>query len=284
MIPRNKAHFCAPVSLILALQIGGPLPALAQLSPGQSSVLESTRVWALKFTDMLPDFICTQMTHRRVIGQVQLTAGTVGTGASVAPRLEDADNIIEEKLTYIGGSEKYEVLKINGKPANGIDHMQLTGLTTTGEFGTALHEIFDPDSRTTFSWDGIQQIGGRDVYVYAFHVPQEHGAEVVTQGPNGRITVPYSGRIFVDPQTFTVLRVGSALDLPRGFPILHSKKTIEYKQVTIAKNEYLLPSHSEVSMQDRLRSYVNEVDFKDYHKFVAETTVHYEGETPGKPD
>ncbi len=275
MIPLNKVHFCLSVSLILTCERGLAQQTAAQLSPDQSSVLESARTSALKFTNTLPDFICTQVTHRRVIGQVQLTAGTAGNGSSVAPRIEDADNIIEERLTYIGGSEKYEVLKINGQPAKGKEHMQLPGIITTGEFGTALHDIFDPNSHTTFSWDRIESVDGRDVYVYAFHVPQEHGWEVFVQDPDRDIAVSYSGRIYVDPQTFIVLRVATTLDLPRGFPILHSERTIEFKQVTIAKKEYWLPSHSEVSAEDRLRSYVNDVDFKDYHKFVAESTIHY---------
>jgi hypothetical protein len=50
---------------------------------------------------------------------------------------------------------------------------------------------------------------------------------------------------------------------------------IEYKPIVIANKEYLLPSHSEVHMQDSALWYVNEVDFKDYHKFVAESTIHY---------
>jgi len=286
MVPRNKTLFCAYVFLALALPIGLPPLLPAQLSPDQSSVLESTRASALKFAEHLPDFICTQVTHRRIIGQGQLVTGASGSGGGVPQggSRVDADDVIEERLTYIGGNEKYEVLKVNGRRANGIDHMKLQGMITTGEFGTALHEIFDPDSHTTFSWDRKEYIDGQEVYVYAFHVPQEHGWEVVTQDPGGKLAAPYSGRIYVDPQAFTVLRVTSALEFPRGFSILHSERMIEYKQVTIANKEYLLPSHSEVRAEDRLQSYVNEVDFKDYHKFGAESTVHYEGEAPGKPD
>ena len=277
MIPRNKALFLASLFLVVAFQIGLPLPVYSQLSPDQSSVLESTRASALKFTEQLPDFICTQVTHRRVIGQAQLTTGASGADSSLPPgnARVDADDVIEERLTYIGGAEKYEVLKIDGRRANGIDHMHLQGLTTTGEFGTALHEIFDPNSHTVFTWDHLEQIGEKQVFVYAFHVPQEHGWEVRTQNPAGQISVPYSGRVYVDAQAFTVLRVTSALDLPHGFSITHSERTIEYKPVSIANKEYLLPSHSETRMQDRLQSYVNQVDFKDYHKFVAESTVHY---------
>jgi len=55
------------------------------------------------------------------------------------------------------------------------------------------------------------------VYVYAFRVPQAHGAVVIHRAPDQQIVVPYSGRIFVDPQTFSVLRITTTLDVPAGF-------------------------------------------------------------------
>jgi len=195
---------------------------------------------------------------------------TLGSGTSW-----DVNDVIEERLTYIGKREEYEVLKMNGKPAKGVDHLQLQGAFTAGEFGSALQDIFDPNSHTSFSWDRIEHIHGQKVYAYAFRVPQEHGANVIHRDPDRQAVVPYSGHIFVDPQTFSVLRITSTLDLPAGFPIVHADRMIEYKPIMIANKEYLLPSHSEVHIQDSARSYVNEVDFKDYHKFVAESTIHY---------
>jgi hypothetical protein len=106
-------------------------------------------------------------------------------------------------------------------------------------------------------------------------VPQERGATVIHRDPDQQVVVPYSGRVFVDPQTFSVLRITSTLDLPAAFPITHADRMLEYKPIMIANKEYLLPSHSEVHMQDSARWYVNEVDFKDYHKFAAESTIHY---------
>ena len=203
-------------------------------------------------------------------GVVGSGLNTLGSGTST-----EVNDVIEERLTFIGKHEEYEGLQINGKPAKGVDHRQLQGAFTAGEFGSALHDIFDANSHTSFTWDRIEHIHGRKVYVYAFRVPQEHGAIVIHRDPDRQAVVPYSGRVFVDPQTFSVLRITSTLDLPAGFPVVHADRMIEYKPITIANEEYLLPSHSEVHMQDVARLYVNEVDFKDYHKFVAESTIHY---------
>jgi hypothetical protein len=276
MIPFRRTLYRASVLLLLAIQINFLPRAAAQPPPDQSSVLESVRVSALQYIGKLPDFICTQIT-RRTSSRAGFSAPGVGNGLNTlgTGTSWDINNVIEERLTYIGNREEYEVLRINGKPAKGVDHLQLQGAFTAGEFGSALHDIFDPNSHTLFSWDRIEHIHGIKVYVYAFRVPQERGAVVIHRDPDRQVVVPYSGRIFVDPQTFSLLRMTSTLDLPAGFPIVHTDRTIEYKPIAIANKEYLLPSHSEVHMQDSTRWYVNEVDFMDYHKFVAESTIHY---------
>jgi hypothetical protein len=276
MIPFRPALCHASVLLLLAIPIGFLPPVAAQPPPDQSSVLESVQVSALQYIGKLPDFICTQITHR-TSSRPGFSAPGVGNGLNTLGfgTSTEVNNVVEERLTYIGNREEYEVLQINGKPAKGVDHLQLQGAFTAGEFGSALRDIFDPNSHTSFSWDRIEQIHRERVYVYAFRVPQEHGAIVIHRDPDRQVVVPYSGRIFVGPQTFSVLRITSTLDLPAGFPIVHIDRTIEYKPISIANKEYLLPSHSEVHMQDSARWYVNEVDFKDYHKFVAESTIRY---------
>jgi hypothetical protein len=233
-------------------------------------------VSALEYVDKLPDFTCTQVTHRTSgkagfsLPRVGNRLNTLGSGNAWG-----VSDVIEEKLTYIGKSEQYEVLKINGKPAKGVDHLKLQGAFSAGEFGTVLHDLFDPDTLATFSWDRIERVHGRAAYVYSFRVTQEHGAAVIHRDPDRQIVAAYSGRIFVDPQTFSVLRMNVTLDLPAGFPIVHADRMIEYKPIVIANKEYLLPSHSEIHMQDSAQWYVNEVDFKDYHKFASESTIHY---------
>ena len=270
-----RRTFCrASLLLFLAIPIGSLSTAYAQPPPDQSSVLESVRQSALLYTGKLPDFICTQITHRTSTAAFSAPIGR-GLNSSAAGTRWDVDDLIEEKLTYIGNSEQYEVVKINDKPAKGVDHLQLQGAFTTGEFGTALHDIFDPDSQTTFSWDRIEHIHGQKVYAYAFRVPQAHGALVIHRAPDQQVVVPYSGRIFVDPQTFACCGSLPLSIFRWDFLSSAPTETIEYKPITIANKEYLLPSHSEVHMQDSARSYVNEVDFKDYHKFVAESTIHY---------
>src|ERR1035441_9843784 len=184
MIPFRPTLYRASVLFVLTIPIGSLLPAAAQPPPDHSSALESVRASALQFIGKLPDFICTQITHRKSTRAGYARPGTgyasniAGYGGSM-----DVNDVIEERLTYIGKREEYDVLRINGKPAKGVDHLQLQGAVTAGEFGSALHDIFDPDSHTSFSRDRVERIHGLKAYVYAFRVSQEHGATVIHRDP-----------------------------------------------------------------------------------------------------
>jgi hypothetical protein len=123
----------------------------------------------------------------------------------------------------------------------------------------------------------MEKLHGRQVYVFVFHVPKERGALVTHRNPDQQIVVPYTGQIFVDSDTSEVMRITSRLDLPPKFPIQMAERRVDYKQTRIAGKSYNLPSHSEVRMQDKPNLYVNSIDFKDYHKFVVDSTIHYDG-------
>ena len=75
--------------------------------------------------------------------------------------------------------------------------------------------------------------------------------------------------MFVDKKFEQVVRITSTLDLPVDFPIKMANIAVDYKPVEIAGTSYFLPSHSEVRMKDNARLYVNEIEFRDYHKFVV---------------
>jgi hypothetical protein len=93
-----------------------------------------------------------------------------------------------------------------------------------------------------------------------------------------KIFAAYTGRVFVDEASQHVVRITSELELPADFPIKMATIAVDYKPVEIAGKSYSLPSHSEVRMKDNARLYVNEIEFKNYHKFGAESTIHYDGD------
>ena len=274
------------VAALLCCAANGLSAESPGLSADQAKTLESVRASALQYTQKLPDFICTQITHRHSSANVlNLAAGIVGTNTSLnaAASAEGAgpsSDVIVEQLTFVGKHESYDVISVNGKNVSGRKHTQFEGAITIGEFGTELHDIFDPGSHTVFTWRRMAKLRDRPVYVFGFHVPAESGMLVSYQATGQRIVVSYSGQIFVDADTMDVLRISSTLDLPPGFPIRTAERLVEYMPQAVAGKEYSLPFLAEVHMRDATNLYVNRIDFMDYRKFVVETKIDYPGENP----
>ncbi len=289
-------HFPAGGSLnfILVVAILALFPAAnglaaqtSQLSADQSKTLESVRASALSYSHSLPNFICRQITRRETSSLsaiVALPSGEFGSLSNTIMRLPatsavNPGDVIEERLTFFDQKENYEVLTVNGKKVAGLEHTRLLGAITAGEFGSALHDIFDPESHTEFSWVRLAKLRGRRVYVFRFHVPAERGAVVMLRDPDRQIVVSYGGQIFVDADTLDVLRINSTLDLPTNSSLQKGESSVEYEPVEIAGKRYNLPFHSEVRMQDKAYLYVNRIDFRNYHKFAVESTIHYDNGT-----
>lgn len=273
----------------LLLLVSGALPAqTGGLNADQSRVLESVRAKALAYTHQLPDFICTQVTHRAVTRQGNPATGLTGVSAdpsamglsSLASGSGGGSDVIEERLSFIKQTEHYEVLTVNGKRVSNLEHMQFQGAISAGEFGTALHHIFDPQSQTSFGWERLGSLHSERVNIFTFRVPKEHGTLVIYSATGKQIAAPYTGHVFVDAATLEVVKVDSRLELPPDFPIEMGETTVEYRPASIAGKSYMLPSHSEVRMEDRDHLYVNRIDFKDYHKFTTESTILYDNPSP----
>lgn len=244
--------------------------AAPPLTPGQAQLLEHVRTASLAYASRLPNFLCTQITHRRMEKRI-------GFGSKT--------DVIEQRLSYVGQHETYQLVTVNGKPPSASDLSEISGTVSGGEFGTLLVEIFDPQSAATFDWLPEIEIHGRRAYVFAFHVPAEHGASVTHRESMQEITAAFGGEIAVDAQTLDVLRIHSVIELPKTFPVRSSEVTIEYKAVEIAGNHYDLPVHSALLVTDERYSYNNQIDFRSYHHFGTESRIILDdpGDAPEPP-
>ena len=274
-------------ALLVLLPCGAIAVEPAQLSADQATVLESARTLAMQYTRLLPDFICTQITRRTIARSVDIN-GNIGAGmsgrsplAAMAGSSGYLSDVIDEQLTYVGGKESYEVLNVNGRKVHNVDHMHFQGATSEGEFGSMLVQVFDPTSHATFTWGHLGSVHGRHAWVYDFVVPRESGTEVIARDSDKEILVSISGQVYIDPETKEVLQIVSKLDLPPTFPIRMAQRTIEFAPRQIAGKTYSLPTRSLVHMEDGKSVYDNRIEFKDYHRFASDSTIHYDnGEHP----
>ena len=96
-------------------------------SPSRPALLEQAREAALRYSDSLPDFICTEVVRR--------TQDPQGNG-----RWRSLDTLTV-KLSYFGHREDYKLMQINARPTM-LDFLHVGGSLSTGEFGTRLYSVF----------------------------------------------------------------------------------------------------------------------------------------------
>lgn len=272
MIYRKTAAVLLYFAAVSAFAADSP-----KLSTEQAKVLESARAAALQYRQLLPDFICTQITHRSTASK---NMGAMGAGmasrnpGAMPSGTESSSDIIEEQLTYVGRKEDYEVISVAGRKVKGVTHNEIQGgAISGGEFGSVLAQIFEPSSHTIFTWNRAANLHDRRVYVFGFHVPKQAGTTVADAKTHNLTTVSFSGEVFIDPDTLDVLEISSQHDMPAGFPIQVIERRIDYAPQQIAGKSYSLPSHSQIHMEDGSLIYVNQIDFKNYHRFSSESTI-----------
>ncbi len=266
-------NYLKTISFLLFFLTATALSAKSsKMSADQHSVLEDSRAYALQYVERLPDFICTQITHRDVGIRAYAAGDMTNTVTKVMRQTSDT---IEEQLTYSRGKESYKILTLDGKKDPGADHATLTGAISWGEFGSLFAQIFDPASHTTFEWSRVERVQGRQLWAYKYHVPKASGATVIDAPIQSALVVAYSGRVVIDPETKDIVEISSDLEIPATFPIHNVTRRIAYADKDIGGKKYCLPSHADMHMEEGRRVFDNQIDFNDYHHFMSESTIHF---------
>ena len=235
---------------------------------------------AQRYTESLPNFICTQTTKR--------SADYSGTGE----RWERLD-LIEQQLTYVDRHEKYKLLSVNGN-APSARNQPKAGVTSSGEFASMLDQVFDPAVAAVFKWTRFDQLRGHPVYVFSFQVEASRSRASIGV-PGMTIETAYHGLVWADRDTKLVLRLEVDADPPQAFPMKDITHVLDYGLVPVAGGEYTLPLHSEMrarvpeSLMKRKNKVQgpevltrNEVDFLLYRKYGAEAAIKFDSDDAKK--
>ena len=248
-------------------------PAAAALPASAEAIelLAQTRKATLGAADKMPDYLVKQMISRsHAFGQSKNWA--------VYDRLTIA---VSYRQT---AGEDYKLLSVNGQPA-GQDQsygMKLGGTISTGEYVTALSDLFKPESRAEFQMVDTDTLRGRRTVVYEYEVKKEFSHQTLGWGESGTITqqtiAGYRGRVWIDRENNRVLRLEDiSTEIEPGFPITAASKVIDYDWVTINQQQHLLPSRAVVELTDRVRGQTeqtrNEILFRGYRKFGTEVKI-----------
>lgn len=249
-----------------------PKPTPVNLPPPseaeQKKLLDDMREYALNYTKNLPNYICTQVTRRHY-----------DPSGSQTWRLADT---IQEQLSYFEQKENYKVVMINGKMVTNMEHDKLGGATSSGEFGTMLREIFEPESETEFGWERWTTLRGRRMYVFNFRVRQPRSKYRIYHHDSGRSVIAgYRGLLYVDRDTGIVMRIKmDCEDLPVDFAIQSVSLDLNYDFTKIADQEFILPLKSELRSREGKLLVWNETSYHLYRKFGAEATITFSTPDP----
>jgi hypothetical protein len=257
-------------SLPIAAPVAPPPPPAAIPPPSPTElkeVLQEITEKALDYTKSLPNFICAQVTTR-----------SFDPSGTESWHLQDK---VQEQLSYVDGKEDYKVILVNNLPVANMRHDQLGGITSSGEFGTMLYQIFAPPTQTQFDWERWATLRGKRMYVFSFRVAQDHSDYSIYHQPSGRtIVAGYHGLIYADAVTKQIMRIKMECDGLEAFPINQVSLTLDYAPTKISDQSFVLPMAAEVRSREGRTMGKNVMQFSLYRKFGADATITFDTPDP----
>jgi hypothetical protein len=247
-----------------------PPPTPPPDSIEQAETLAAMKEYALNYTRSLPNYLCVQTTRRHIDPTV---SGYRPYG-----------DVVQEQLTFFDGKETYKVEMIDGKSVANIDHNQLGGAVSSGEFGTMLAHIFGPETGAEFDWDHWGTLRGKRMYVFSYRVPKSAGYSMYHGESKREYVSAYKGLVYAEHDTKAVMRITmETVGIPADYPIHEVGITLDYNPSKIGDQEFVLPFHFELNSREDKAVMKNAADYKLYRKFGAEATITF-GDTEPIPE
>jgi hypothetical protein len=260
-----SAQLPAPVQKAAAPK---PKPRTPPSYEEQQKVIEAAREYALNYSKTLPDFICLQVTRRYLDRHYK--PGTEGSWSG-------SDKLVE-KLTYFDQHEKYEAVSHDDTSLYGKEGAEkFGGALSRGDFGTLLREIFDPKSSAEFHWERWTGLDTHWMHVYTYAIDQAHSNDTLDYN-NGaaRATAAYHGEIFIEEGPNLVWRITVEPEPPASFPMQNIHQVLDYRYTELSGQKFLLPVNGTVIMRADGVGSKNEIDFRSYKKYSADTSIKFD--------
>jgi hypothetical protein len=244
-----------------------PIPSAAE----QAEIIRDVREYALNYTQGLPDYVCTQVTRRKLAGE----PGSRYARNATEPSFQTMDTLTI-RLSYFEHKEDYKLILVNNTPTTQA-YEKIGGATSSGEFGSMLRGIFLPSTQTSFNWDHWATLRGKLVMAFRYNVEQSHSEWAIDYERREHMFPAYSGLIYIDKDLHVVMRVTLGADnIPATFPIHMAHTTLDYDYTDISGHEFLLPLKAQVVMSADNVLTRNETEFRLYRKYSAESEIKYD--------
>lgn len=232
------------------------------LSAEQEKVLAAMRGYAEQYVSNLPNFLCIQITKQFETGE--------------NPARWQRGDTLTSKLVYNQGREERSLELVNDKPPKLARKPWRTPLTTTGEFGMLLDSIFSSNRAASFVWNGWDVVRGKRVAVFNYSIDKSHSMLSFSLSDLAGAILPYHGSVYADAESGAVWRIVNTIDdIPPELQTRSISTEIEYEETAIGSANYLLPVQATVRVSTGWSNIRNEIQFKRYRKFEADSTIVY---------
>jgi hypothetical protein len=237
----------------------------------QAEALHAMNEYALGYSAKLPNYLCVQITRRHYDPK--------------DPRYRTQGDVIQEQLSFYEQKETYTVQMINGQSVHNISHDRIGGVRSSGEFGSMLRNIFDPEHDAKFDWDHWGTLRGKLMYVFAYRIEKRYGYSMRDEEAKKEYTSAYTGLVYADKETREIERITlKTVEIPSDFTVKDVALTLDYKATNISGHVYTLPYHYELDSLDIHGKFKGEADFKMYQVYSADTTITFVDDSAPPPD
>ncbi len=280
-------------------------PPAAEIVPGepptpaeQRAIVEKAEAYTLAYVKELPNLVCSRLVSR---------FDDLAVDSDRELRLRD---VLIGELAVRDGAESFQpqiadAVDTAGTGTGNAGRSSWT-LTTSGEFGSVLAELFV--NHAAFGWRRWEIMDGKRVAVVGYSARRAGSLFAVSWcckaqwrvSPLGYATsyqplsekTAYQGELSIDPVSGAVLRVTQqAVGLPRRFPVKQMRVAVEYLPVTLGGISFLCPARSLSWMEvlspftGAYEHYLNRVEFANYQKFATESKLVFDvpAEAPASP-
>ncbi len=267
-----------------------PAPKVASTGPPppsreeQDRILREVQEYARGYVTSLPDFLCLEVTRRSIDMHAQ-----PGGQYSWSP-----SDRLAEKLSFVDHHENYELISRNENAMFGKTWEAVGGALSRGDWASLLNVIFAPQTQTEFHWKRWGNLDNKLYHVYEYRIDKEHSSLTIEHDKQERVTPPYHGEIFVPaggaPGGGSIFwRITVEPEMPPTFPIQDIHEILKYGYAEISGQRFLLPIASDVTMRSGRIANRNEIEFRKYQKYSADTSITFDSsdddqktETPPK--
>jgi hypothetical protein len=257
------------IILLLALAAAAQPPS-SMLAPTTSApdVCESTggnlphadalrRVceYAVSLPRQMPNFTCEQKTSRFVNGQ--------------------AADVITSQVTYAGGRESYQNVKLDGHAVPDAALPQ-AGTWSTGQFESDVRALFDGSNTVDWQFVSKTEVDGRPALVFRYQVAHQDVPQWQLHANDKVVAPPYEGELWIDEGSAALLRLDVvATELPSDFPLSRAAVQINYGEVPFGDGaSFRLPVMSVVNSTGTAgRQSRNVLSFHNCRKFRATSRI-----------